>query len=563
MTAQLAPIRAGAFAAALSVLSPAASAQENPAAGVVFVRVIGTVVATLGDETGFNRRQIQLDDVQIASGSGLIVSPYGYIVTNNHVIAGGELRGYLRGVPTQFTLTVQRVQVRFAEQPGGAPSQAQYDASVVAADPDLDLAVLSIQGNDFSYVPFGDSDALEPGDHASVIGYPLGERLDIGRETSDEPAAPAMAAGIVSALRPDDVGNLRYIQTSAPLNRGNSGGPLVDRDGFAVGIVQLKLTTAEGIGFAIPINLVKDFLARFGLDTSLPSVRLTLGPTHEDPNELLRLRVPNGFDDAAPSRLRVDSGTSIPGISLRIDRVATNWTPEQLEDELRAGRAFESFASTSSDQSTRDGKTLRGESAGRADGRPFRMLSSILDLGSEKLVARYIGGAEAVAFNESVLAASLETLEAAAMNDAAAPPLGDAAWTRASTADGSVPVLIPPGWVADADGPMPCAGLRAPRASIVSAPRRDFTVSLRVAQHEARLEPARAAARCAGRNGTADGAEYRYQFSRFGIEYSVEGRFQTSANETLQLELVAPTRKFGPLREAFRRWLRELPTSQP
>ena len=82
-----------------------------------------------------------------------------------------------------------------------------------------------------------------------------------------------MTRGSVSAARSDDAGNTAYLQTSATVNPGNSGGPMVDEDGYVLGVVRLKLRDADGIGFAIPINAVKDFLALSGYDQLLPVER--------------------------------------------------------------------------------------------------------------------------------------------------------------------------------------------------------------------------------------------------------------------------------------------------
>jgi hypothetical protein len=186
------------------------------------------------------------------------------------------------------------------------------------------------------------------------------------------------------------------------------------------------------------------------------------------------------------------------------------------------------------------------------------MLYAVVDLGEEKVVARYIGSAEQIAFNESVLAASLASLNAAPMLSAAPRDAQDVRWIRVSPVNfGELVTVIPAGWILDAGAPRTCSGLSAPRASVVASPRQNFRISFRVGQHDTAIDPKQAAARCAARNGSSTDAEYRYAFSRFGVDYTVEGLFQASGSRTLQLEVAGPTRAFATARELFTRWLAE------
>lgn len=532
---------------------PIAAAQERSTEGIVLIRLVGRLTAVLQDDS---RRQIEETDVQVGTGTGTIVSRFGHIVTNEHVVTGGQFKAPIRGVPAIVTVTVERVEACFPPSQRSDRPSGCVDASVVATDPDLDLALLTISGNDFSYVPFGDSDVVKAGEPASAVGYPLGEKLDIAREPGTERLAPTVSAGVVSAIREDQQRNVRYIQTSAPVNPGDSGGPLLDRGGFATGIIEMRVRSADAIGFAIPINLVKEFLARNGADTFMPSARLTLGYVFDSPEKLIRLQAPSGFEDSARSRLQVDSGTSVPGVALRIDRVASPWSLEQLENELLQGHGFERAPSTRAQSSSHEDRILRGEAYSHAGGGSVRSLYAIVDLGEEKVVARYVGSAEQVAFSESLLAASLASIEVAPMIVAAAREPRDAAWTRIDS-PGSIPV-VPPGWVVDAGAPMPCVDLPAPGEPLVASPRRDFTVSFRVGRYPSGLDATQAAARCAGRRGSATKGDYRYTLSRFGVEYTIEGRFETSPSGVTQLEVVAPARKFAAARELFSRWNAEL-----
>lgn len=166
----------------------------------------------------------------ISTGTGIILTSDGYIVTNAHVIAGG-----------------QRADVLF-------PNNALVAASLVGYDRETDLAVLKVKAADLPAVRFGDSSVLRVGEPAYAIGNPLGEEL---RGT--------MTDGIISAIDRSVSarnGSMSLIQTTAALNPGNSGGALVNAAGEVIGITNMKMMseeeTIEGLGFAIPSTLVKD-----------------------------------------------------------------------------------------------------------------------------------------------------------------------------------------------------------------------------------------------------------------------------------------------------------------
>ena len=158
-----------------------------------------------------------------ASGSGIIISNDGYIVTNNHVVS-------LYGDDTQ------------------------YDAQIIGKDSQTDLAVLKIDKTGLTAAEFADSDSVKVGEFAMAVGNPL----DLGT---------SITCGVVSALNrkvQDSDGNTTYtcIQTDAAINSGNSGGALVNSQGQVIGINTLKVasTGVEGIGFAIPINSTTDII---------------------------------------------------------------------------------------------------------------------------------------------------------------------------------------------------------------------------------------------------------------------------------------------------------------
>ncbi len=179
-----------------------------------------------------NRAPKPRDQREDSLGSGVIVSPDGYILTNNHVIDGAT--------DVRVTLSDKR----------------QLKATIVGSDPKTDVAVLKIEGSGFPAITVGDSSKVQIGDYALAIGDPFG----VGQ---------TVTMGIISALNRGNLGIEDYedfIQTDAPINPGNSGGALVNDRGELVGINTAILSHGsggnEGIGFAIPINLARSVMSQ-------------------------------------------------------------------------------------------------------------------------------------------------------------------------------------------------------------------------------------------------------------------------------------------------------------
>lgn len=171
------------------------------------------------------------------SGSGIIISDDGYILTNAHVV--DEMSSYT-------------VQVTTTDPTEGTGVTEKYNAKLVGSDTDTDLAVLKIDATGLQAAVLGDSDELHLGDDIVVIGNPL------GLETS-------VSKGIISGLNRQISSNersLSSIQTDAAINSGNSGGAMFDMYGKVVGVVNEKLVNnyAENVGFAITINEAKDVI---------------------------------------------------------------------------------------------------------------------------------------------------------------------------------------------------------------------------------------------------------------------------------------------------------------
>lgn len=190
------------------------------------------------------------------SGSGVIISEDGYIVTNNHVISGGD----------NITVFLN--------------DNSSYSAALIGTDPVTDIAVLKIDVKNLKAATFGDSSTLRVGDFALAIGNPLGEYQG------------SVTFGIVSALnREIEIDNETHtmFQVDAAINPGNSGGGMFDSNGMLIGIVTAKNISeeVEGLGFVLPINDVKhviEDLINHGYVTGRP----TLG---FEPVEITSMRV--------------------------------------------------------------------------------------------------------------------------------------------------------------------------------------------------------------------------------------------------------------------------------
>ena len=210
-----------------SPVAPATPASEDAEDGAlslqeIYKKCIGSVVSiTASAQSGKS------------SGTGIVLSADGYLITNHHVIENAQV------------IAVQTSDDR------------QFQASIIGSDEASDLAVLKVDATDLQPAEFGDSGKLAVGDRVVAIGDPLGAQL---RGT--------MTSGIVSAINRDLEVNDRtmtLIQTDAALNNGNSGGPLINCYGQVIGINTMKLrsyysTTAEGLGFAIPMAVAKPIL---------------------------------------------------------------------------------------------------------------------------------------------------------------------------------------------------------------------------------------------------------------------------------------------------------------
>ena len=181
----------------------------------------------------------QLLTAQNSSGSGIIMSPDGYILTNAHVVKGAHSIRVQLNVRTKSEM----------REAGDRSVMRPLTASVVGVDRESDLAVVKIEQQNLPYLEFGDSDVLKQGQLVLALGNPLG---------LDNSVSLGVVSAVARQIKPDDP--MVYVQTDAPINPGNSGGPLVDADGRVVGVNTFILTQSggsEGIGFSIPSKIAQ------------------------------------------------------------------------------------------------------------------------------------------------------------------------------------------------------------------------------------------------------------------------------------------------------------------
>jgi serine protease Do len=237
---------------------------------------------------------------QRASGSGVIISEDGYIVTNNHVITN-ESTG---NVADEITVTMSDRKI--------------YKAKVIGRDPSSDIAVLKIDGTKLPYLIYGNTEGIKLGQWVVAVGYPL------TLETT-------VTAGIVSATgrsininsrqtKRGDTPIESFIQTDAAVNQGNSGGALVNTDGQLIGINSAILApngTYAGYSFAIPVNIVKKIVGdiiQFG-DVQRGYLGVTYIPTDGlNAEQLKSLNLPTNINGVAVSDVSADGGAAAAGI---------------------------------------------------------------------------------------------------------------------------------------------------------------------------------------------------------------------------------------------------------
>jgi serine protease Do len=239
--------------------------------------------------------------VEHGLGSGVIISPDGYIVTNNHVVEGAT--------DIRVTLTDRRI----------------LPAKLVGADKLTDLAVIKVDESNLPSVPWGDSTKLHPGQTVLAFGNPLGFRFTVTR-------------GIVSALnRPNPYAADRrspgeFIQTDAAINQGNSGGPLVDARGEVIGINTFLISQTgsfSGMGFAIPTQIVRPTVETLIRSGKVSHGRIGIGISDITPDEAKYFHVSNA-SGAVITQVESDSPAARAG--LKVGDIITGLNGEAVND---------------------------------------------------------------------------------------------------------------------------------------------------------------------------------------------------------------------------------------
>lgn len=280
--------------------------------------VVGVVNYTTQPQTGISGLQVY------GSGSGFIVSSDGYILTNAHVVDGGE----------KITVLMD--------------SGDEIDAKVIGKDLETDIAVLKIDKTDLPALALGDSDAVRVGEYVLAIGNPL----------DTDKLANTLTFGIISALAReitiDDYTNT-YLQTDAAINYGNSGGPLLNMRGEVIGINSAKTmlagydaygnaVSAEGIGFALPINKVKTIMEtlimkgkveRPGVGIVVSSITETIAEAENVPVGALVVGVVKGGPSAKAGVLVGDIIVEANGTKVRSQTELV-----EIVEKLQIGDAF-------------------------------------------------------------------------------------------------------------------------------------------------------------------------------------------------------------------------------
>jgi S1-C subfamily serine protease len=224
-----------AAAAVTSTSQPVVAQQLTLTQSDAVVRVAGLVKASVVTIESSDTGSSPFSGTSSGVGSGFLVSSNGLILTNNHVVAGAT------------SLTVILSDAR------------QLTATVVSTDPTHDLALVKVDATGLTPVTLGDSTAIQVGQIAIAIGSPLGTFTDSVTEGIVSGTDRSITVGDQATRSEENLTGL--IQTDAAINPGNSGGPLLDAGGSVIGIVVASASSAQDMGFAIPINEAKSMIA--------------------------------------------------------------------------------------------------------------------------------------------------------------------------------------------------------------------------------------------------------------------------------------------------------------
>jgi Do/DeqQ family serine protease len=262
----------------------------------------------------------QIQPEQRASGSGVIISDDGYIVTNNHVISDGA-----EGVADEITVTLHNKKV--------------YKAKVIGRDPSSDIAVLKVDGTSLPYMVYGNSDNVKLGQWVLAVGYPLTLETTV---TAGIVSAKSRYIGINSRQSSSPVES--FIQTDAAVNQGNSGGGLFTVDGQLIGINSAILApngTYAGYSFAIPVNIVRKIvndLIEFG-DVKRGYLGISYQPNETENARLIKQAGVKEGQGVYVQSVPSDGAASQAGLKEGDVIIKINGTPVSSGMEMSAGIA--------------------------------------------------------------------------------------------------------------------------------------------------------------------------------------------------------------------------------
>ena len=278
---------------------------------------------------GFGGQQQPQTSTATATGTGVIITTDGYIVTNAHVIYDSE---YGAGLASSISVLLN--------------DDSTYDATVIGYDKDCDLAVLKINAKDLVAAEFGDSDELKLGQDVIAIGNPLGFEL-----------MDTVTSGIVSGMNRQITINdksMTLLQTDAAINSGNSGGPLINKNGQVIGINSSKMsasyseTSIEGIGFAIPSNEVAkivDDIMEYGYVTGKPQLGISCQDVTETISKMYNLPMGIYITAVTNGSAADNAGLQSGDIIIKVDDVDVT-TSDELNAEKNKHKAGESIEIT-------------------------------------------------------------------------------------------------------------------------------------------------------------------------------------------------------------------------
>ena len=287
-----------------------------------------------GPSSGGRRRSPGLNrgphgNIQIprsaALGTGFVIDPNGIILTNNHVVAEAD-----------------EIKISFTED----HSEKPVEGKVIGRDTELDIALIRVKTDrKLTALPLGDSDRLQIGEYVAAVGNPFGQGHSISHGIVSQKGRPAPEFPLAT-----------YIQTDAPINPGNSGGPLLNLKGEVIGINDAIDPRAHGIGFAIPINLVKRELEQ--LQSKGTIARGYLGVLVGELNPELAEKIGAGRDTEAPVVTQVypDSPAREAGLKPYDVVLAINGTPVHTATAMTAAVASLPAGDKVSIKISRDGR---------------------------------------------------------------------------------------------------------------------------------------------------------------------------------------------------------------